>query len=129
MKIKAFATMMVVVASATLLPAIKADDWDKQTRVTLNTAVAIPGQVLAPGTYIFKLASDSADRNIVQIFNEDQRRIIATVLAASARRTEVTSETVITLGERSNGGSKVLEKWFYSGEEDGVEFLYRGSQE
>jgi hypothetical protein len=129
MKIKAFAAMMVVVASVTLLPAIKADDWDKQTSVTLNTAVTIPGQVLAPGRYIFKLAANNSDRNIVQIFNEDQSHVIATVLTASARRPEPTDDTVITFEEQSNGGPKLLDKWFYPGELEGVKFLYRGGQE
>jgi hypothetical protein len=129
MKIKGFATMMAVVASATLLQAIKADDWDRQTSVTLNSAVAIPGQVLAPGRYIFKLAANNSDRNIVQIVNEDQSHIIATVLTASARRPGPTNGTVITLEEQSNGGPKLLDKWFYPGEQDGVEFLYRGGQE
>jgi hypothetical protein len=97
MKIKRFATMTAVVASVTLLQAIKADDWDRQTSVTLNTAVAIPGHVLAPGRYIFKLAANNSDRNIVQILNEDQSHIIAAVLTASARRPDSTNDTVITM--------------------------------
>jgi hypothetical protein len=129
MKIKAFATMMVVVAGLTIVTAVKAGDWDKQTNVTLNAAVAVPGRVLAPGRYIFKLADNNSDRNIVQIFNEDQSHIIATLLAAPAQRNEVTAETVITLKELTNGGPEALAKWFYPGELDGVEFLYRGSQE
>ncbi len=129
MKIKAFATMIVVAAGFTIMTAVKADDWDKQTNVTLNNAVAVPGQVLAPGRYIFKLADSNADRNIVQIFSEDQSHIMATLLTAPAQRNEVTDDTVITLKEQANGGPEALDKWFYPGELSGVEFLYGGTRQ
>jgi hypothetical protein len=128
MKINVFATMMLVAAGFTTVTAVKADDWDKQTNVTLNTAVAVPGQVLAPGRYIFKLADNNADRNIVQIFSEDQSHLIATLLTASAQRNEVTDDSVITVKEQPNGGPEALAKWFYPGELSGVEFLYGGAQ-
>jgi len=128
MKMKAFATMMVVIAGFTIVTAVKADDWDRQTNITIDTAVAVPGQVLAPGRYIFKLAESNADRNIVQIFSEDQRHLIATLLAAPAQRNEVTDNTVITFKEQPNGGPEALAKWFYPGELSGVEFLYGGAQ-
>lgn len=129
MKINAFVTMMLVAAGFTTVTVVKADDWDRQTNVTLNTAVAVPGQVLAPGTYIFKLADSNADRNIVQIFSENQKHLIATLLAAPAQRNEVTDDTVITFKEQPNGGPEALAKWFYPGELSGVEFLYGGAQQ
>jgi len=42
--------------------------------------MAIPGQVLPPAKYVFKLADNQSDRDIVQIFNEDQSKIITTIL-------------------------------------------------
>lgn len=129
MKINAIVTMMLVAAGFTTVTVVKADDWDRQTNVTLNTAVAVPGQVLAPGTYIFKLANSNADRNIVQIFSDNQKHLIATLLAAPAQRSEVTDDTVITFKEQPNGGPEALAKWFYPGELSGVEFLYGGAQQ
>ena len=126
MKLKTFA-MIIAVAGVTMLPSVRADDWNKETVVTLNTSVAVPGQVLAPGQYVFKLADDDSDRNIVQIFNEDQRHLITTLMAVSAQRTEPTGDTVITLVEQSNG-HEAIGKWFFAGEQSGVEFLYPGSQ-
>jgi hypothetical protein len=127
MKMKAFA-MMALVAGFTMLPSVKADEFNKETTVTLSTSVAVPGQVLAPGKYVFKLADNQADRNIVQIFNEDRTHVIATVLTAPAYRLEPTNETVITLEERPNGNPEAIGKWFYPGNADGVEFLYLGGQ-
>jgi hypothetical protein len=126
MNAKAF-TMMIVVAGFTMLPSVKADDWNKETVVTLNNAVAVPGHVLEPGKYVFKLADNQSDRNLVQIFSEDQSQLITTVMGATAYRAEP-GEVAITLEERPNGGPQAIAKWFFSGEEKGVEFLYQGSQ-
>jgi hypothetical protein len=95
--------MMIVCAGFTVLPSVKADEWNKETVVTLNTSGALPGQVLPPGEYVFKLADGQSSRNIVQIFNEDRSHVLAAVLVASASRPEPTGDTVITLEERSNG--------------------------
>ena len=119
--------MMIVIAGFTMLPSAKADDWNEETAVTLNTSIAIPGQVLQPGHYVFKLADDESDRNIVQIFNEDQSHLIATILAVPAYRTEPTGETVITFEEQARG-SEGIGKWFFAGEQSGVEFVYRGTE-
>ena len=47
-----------------------ADLWDQRTIFTFSGPVEIPGQVLDAGTYVFKLADSSSDRNIVQVFNK-----------------------------------------------------------
>jgi hypothetical protein len=127
MQVKAFA-MMIALTGFTMLPYVKADDWNKETVVTLNKAVAVPGQVLAPGRYVFKLGDEPSDRNIVQIFNEDQSHIIATFLTGSAQRSEPTDDTVLTIEEQPAGSPGAVGKWFFAGEQRGVEFLYHGTQ-
>ncbi len=127
MKLKVFA-MMIVVAGFTMPPSVKADDFNKETNVTLNTSVAVPGQVLAPGKYIFKLAENPSERNVVQIFNEDRSHLFATVLTVPTSRPEPTEKTVITLEEQPNGGPEATGTWFYAGALEGVEFLYLGGQ-
>jgi hypothetical protein len=120
--------MMIGWAGSIILPSARAGEWNQQTVVTLNTSVAVPGPVLAPGKYIFKFADIPSGRHVVQIFNEDRNQVIATVLTASASRTKPTSDTVITLEEQPNGGPEAIGKWFYPGASDGVEFLYLGAQ-
>src|SRR5260370_803871 len=51
--------------------AARADEWNKETRITVNEPLELPGAVLSPGTYIFKLADSVSDRRIVQIYSED----------------------------------------------------------
>ena len=64
-----------------LMPMAKADDWDQKTIFTFNIPVEIPGQALPAGTYVFKLANSSSDRNIVQVFNRDESHLYGTFLA------------------------------------------------
>jgi hypothetical protein len=123
MKRNAFA-LMIALAGFITLPSVRADEWNKETEVNLNTPVAVPGQVLAPGNYIFKLADSQVDRHIVQIFNEDQSHLFATILAIPAYRANPTDETVFTLEEQPAGSPEAIGKWFYAGEQSGVEFLY-----
>jgi hypothetical protein len=47
-----------------LIPAVRGDDYDQKTVFTFSAPVEIPGQVLLPGTYVFKLADSASDRNV-----------------------------------------------------------------
>ncbi len=121
-----FKTLAValLLASAAMLPSVKADDWNKETNVTFSTPVAIPGQVLQPGSYVFKLADSQSDRHIVQIFAVDQHQLITTILAIPAHRLEPTGDTVITFQERENGSPEAIGRWFFAGDLNGVGFVY-----
>ena len=79
------------------------DEWDKMTLLTLDEPTQVYDTYLAPGTYMFKLASDQSDREIVQIFNKDETQIYATVLAIPNYRLKATDKTVMTFRERPAG--------------------------
>jgi hypothetical protein len=106
----------------------QADEWNKESAVTFSAPVQVPGQVLPPGRYVFKLAGSSfagrqTDRHVVQILNEDQTQVIATIPAIPAYRLKRTNETLITFEDRPNG-SEAVKRWFYPGGLSGVAFLY-----
>jgi hypothetical protein len=103
---------------------LKADEWNKETRMTFNQPVEIPGMVLKPGTYVFKLLDSASDRNVVQIFNGDESRFYENVLAIPAYRVEPTDKTVVTFEERSKGTPEAIKDWFYPGDNSGQEFVY-----
>jgi hypothetical protein len=69
-----------------IMPSARADEWDQKTVFTFSAPVEIPGQVLLPGTYVFKLADSSSDRNIVQVFNKDESHLYGTFLAIADYR-------------------------------------------
>jgi LPXTG-motif cell wall-anchored protein len=97
--------------------------------VTFSQPVEVPGGVvLPPSTYVFKLLDSASNRHIVQIFNEDQTHIYATVLAIPNYRLRVTGKTVITFTERAAGEPQAIRAWFYPGDNFGQEFVYRKSR-
>ena len=108
-----------------LLPKVMADEWDKKTIVTFNHPVEIPGgKILPAGRYVFKLLDSASDRNIVQIFNEDQTHLYATIIAIPNYRLQPTDKTVITFGAREADSVEAIRAWFYPGANWGQEFVY-----
>ena len=122
-------TFMTLLAGAALwlTPAARADQWDKRTILTFSEPVEIPGQVLQPGNYVFKLA-DTDDRTTVLVYTEDEQNLVAMINAVAAYRVGLTSETVITFEERAAGAPHALHDWFYPGEHDGIEFTYQEAE-
>jgi hypothetical protein len=111
-------------------PVARADDWNRKTTLTFSAPVEIPGVhlkgwgVLPAGTYVFKILDSQADRHIVQIFNQDETQIYATILAIPNYRMTATGRTVVTFRERPAGQPEALRAWFYPGRNWGEEFVY-----
>ncbi len=131
---KRFGTVISVFSMALLamafVPTASADDWNRKTTVTLSAPVEIPGVhlpgwgVLPAGTYVFKILASQSDRHIVQIFNQDETIVYATILAIPNYRLKATDKTVITFSERPAGQPEALRAWFYPGRTWGEEFVY-----
>jgi hypothetical protein len=132
MKLSAPAKMICLIAlmGALWAPHGRADEWNKKTVVTFGAPVEIPGvhlkgwAVLPAGTYVFKLLDSQSDRNIVQIWNRDETKVYATILAIPDSRLKATDKTVITFDERPVGEPVALRAWFYPGSRTGEEFVY-----
>src|SRR5579864_5980761 len=108
-----------------------AQSWNKKTMVTFSAPVEIPGvgaQVLPAGTYVFKLLDSPSDRNIVQIFNQDETHVYTTILAIANYRLRSTDKTVMTFRERASGQPEAIRAWFYPGANWGQEFVYAKSR-
>jgi hypothetical protein len=107
-----------------MLPQAKADESNQETVFTFSGPVEIPGQVLEPGTYVFKLMESMSDRNVVQIFNKDETHMYGTFLAIPDYRLKPTGKTIITFEERAAGAPEAVRAWFYPGDNYGHEFVY-----
>ncbi len=120
----------LVVLGMMVGPCAKADDWNRKTTITFSGPVEIPGVhlagwgVLPAGTYVFKILDSQSDRHIVQIFNQEETMIYATILAIPNYRLKATDKTVITFTERPAGEPEALRAWFYPGRNWGEEFVY-----
>ena len=115
---------------ATFSPSAKADAWDRKTVITFSGPVEIPGvhlvgwKTLPAGTYVFKIVNSQSDRHIVQIFTQDEKKVIATILAIPNYRLKPTDKTVVTFRERPAGQPEAIRAWFYPGRNWGEEFVY-----
>jgi len=126
-------TMMFLVSLVALAvsPAVKADEHDKKTTVTFSQTIEIPGvgqQFLPAGTYVFKLVDNLGDRDIVQVFSQDETHVYATILSIPNYRLKPTNKTVMTFRERAAGQPEAIRAWFYPGATWGQEFVYPKSR-
>lgn len=99
-----------------LIPALHADEWNKQTTVTLNEPLITGNKVLQPGTYVWKLMDSPTNRNIIRIYNEDQSKLETTVLAIPDYRLRPTGKTQFAYWETPAGVPKAVRAWFYPGD-------------
>ncbi|HTZ94968.1 MAG TPA: hypothetical protein VMB18_01135 [Terriglobales bacterium] len=117
---------LCLVALIALLGAsnVNADDRNKATKLTFSEPVEVPGAALGAGTYWFQLADTRANRNIVQIWNEDRSKLLATILAIPDYRKHTTDKPVVKFDERPTGTPEAIQAWFYPGDNLGQEFVY-----
>src|SRR5262249_11960496 len=89
----------------------------------------VPGMVLQPNTkYTIKLLDSPSDRNIVQIYNEDQTQMLTMFMAISDERPEPTDRTQFTFIETQPQYPLPIKEWFYPGRLHGLEFIYPKDQ-
>lgn len=103
---------------------VNADAWNKKTIITITEPMQIPGAVLTPGKYVFKLMDSSSNRHIVQVFNEDETTVINTILAIPNQRLRPTGKSEFGFWEMPAGSTPALRSWFYPGDNFGQEFAY-----
>jgi hypothetical protein len=101
-----------------------ASPWNKKTNLEVKETILIPGKQLPPGKYVMKLADSDSNRHIVQIFNEDESKVEATILAIPNSRMEPKGDTELTYWETPAGVPPALKAWFYPGDSFGQEFAY-----
>jgi hypothetical protein len=119
---------VILFAGLALLPGMApralADAWDQRTIFAFSGPVEIPGQVLAAGTYVFKLADSSSNRNVVQVFSKNEKHLYGTFLAVPDERLKPAGKPIITFDETPAGSPEAVRAWFYPGENYGHQFVY-----
>jgi hypothetical protein len=115
-----FVLILLLIAGSVVRSSVS----DKLTIFTFSQPVELPGVTLPAGTYAFKLLDSIADRSIVQVFDKDQRKLFARILAIPDYTPQPSSKTIIKFSETTPGGPKAIKEWFYPGETIGWEFVY-----
>jgi len=108
-----------------LAPVASADAWDKKTIVRFPESVEFPGgTVVPPGSYVMKVLDSPSTRNVVQLFNAEQSKCLATVLTISTQRMDPADKTIFTFYETPRTEPMFIQKWYYPGDTIGREFVY-----
>jgi hypothetical protein len=102
-------------------------DTRDRTFLTFSGAVEMPGVTLPAGTYVFKLA-DTPSRNVVQVWDREEKKMIGHWLFVQAERPEVSNDTVVMFKETAAGQTPAVHYWYYPGERIGKEFVYPKDQ-
>jgi hypothetical protein len=116
--------MFVAALTFAFAPTAPADEFDKKTIATFSGPVEIPGTVLPQGTYVFKLLDSTGSRNIVQVFDKDEKQLYATILAVPDYRMTPPDKPMIVFEERPAGSPEAIRAWFYPGDNYGEHFVY-----
>lgn len=109
-----------------------ADEWNKEMVLHFDGPVQVPGHVLQPGKYVFRLADSNSNRNIVQIFSVDdtgRENFVATILTVSDFRMPTPEKPIVEFEERHIGTPEAIKSWFYPGDNTGWHFVYPKSEQ
>ena len=117
-----FVALAGSLVSSAFVPSLKASEFDKKTIITISQPIAVEDTILPAGQYVLRLL-DTPSRDVVYIFNGEETRLIKTVLAIHAERSEPTGKSDFSFYDSSAGQPAALRTWFYPGDETGLEFL------
>jgi len=121
------AALAVTLISSAVVPALRADESDKKTNITIDRSIDVQGTVLPAGSYVMTRVGSSPNGNIVQIYSADDNHRVAIVQALPAYRVATTPDPQLKFYGADEGGTPALRTWFYPGDNFGVEFrLGRG---
>jgi hypothetical protein len=128
-RVKLIATAAALALLAVLASQVAAQETNtsERTFLTFSNSVEMPGVTLQPGTYVFKLA-DTPSRNVVQVWDRDEKNMVGHWLFVQAERPEVSGENVVMFKETREGSTPAVQYWYFPGERIGKEFLYPKDQ-
>jgi hypothetical protein len=107
--------------SAFFVPSLRADESNKETRLTINQPLQVQDILLAPGQHVFKLI----EPGIVSIYNADGTQSEGLILGWSAYRVDAGDKTLFTVSQSQGNQPATLKYWFYPGDNSGIEFSSR----
>lgn len=127
---KIFSTLFLFALGLGLLPSnVRADNVQRRSKMILTEPTEIPGTLLQPGTYMVKVMDYKEEKEIVQFTSEDEKTVVATVLAIRDRRVHTDDgQTGFIYFQRLEGSPIALKSWYYAGDEWGEVFVYPKSK-
>jgi hypothetical protein len=102
-------------------------DTNERTHFMFKTAVELPGVVLEPGEYEFRLA-ETPQRNVVQVLRREDMKPMGQFTFAPSDRERATDETMVMFKEAREGLTPAIQYWYVPNEKVGKEFIYPKEQ-
>jgi LPXTG-motif cell wall-anchored protein len=124
---KAILSAGILAFVALLIPASAAPqelNTNQRTFFTFSAPVQLPGTTLPAGKYQFQLANSSTNRHIVQVYSADGAKMITTILAIPASRSDVPENAEIRFFETPANMPPAIQTWWFPGTRTGHEFIY-----
>jgi hypothetical protein len=105
-------------------PDAKVSEMDQKVIGTFNAPVIIPGQILPPGTYVFKVLDVMGSRDVVRVSTADESRVLATAFTIPSYRPDSSDKEIFQFEERGADSPQAIKAWFYPGYRYGHELIY-----
>ena len=104
---------------------VKANAFEGRHRelITVNAPIALPGVVLAAGTYAFELPASGED-SLVRVSSRDGRHIYLTQFTLQVPKPNRDDIPKMTFGEAAAGLARPVKTWYPEGTESGRQFIY-----
>jgi hypothetical protein len=125
-RILAAAAVGVLLIGIAARPSKAANAWansEHREYLTFSAPIALPGVVLAAGTYVFELPTESAHQ-IVRVSSKDGKQIYFTRYTREVRRPNKGAVPHVTFGEAAPNAARPVNTWFPQGQESGRQFIY-----
>jgi hypothetical protein len=114
----------LVLASFAIAASSRAANIGRMDHMTIKRAVALPGVVLAPGTYTFEVVEGHAD--LVRVSERATNRVLYTGFTDVIRRPGRNSDRAeLVAGEAPKGEPVPIQAWFPTGSLSGNGFRHR----
>jgi hypothetical protein len=116
-----FATLLGVAST----PAYAQSDRENST-FTVTEPVDVGGFTLQPGRYLIKVVMLESNRNMIQVTNEEQTKVFASVLATphTIREGEAAPSSRYIYYTTAAGQPKALRTWFARDTTNGQDIIY-----
>jgi len=116
---------VILGAGAALTAAAPWDPLHRQSALTFNRSVSLPGVTLHPGTYVFEIANPESGSNIVRVRGkEDYRQAYFAGFTHRVERPDSLGDRPVLLGEPIPGKAVPILAWYPQGDRMGREFIY-----
>lgn len=112
----------MVFASFVIAASSRAGNIENINYLTMNRPTALPGVVLAPGTYAFEVVAGHND--LVRVTDRATNRVLYTGFTDVVRRPDQNKDR-LSFGEAPQGAPIPIKAWFPSGLRRGHEFRHR----